>query len=173
MKKSIWIWAALLGVVIGVSAWSLFCLPTGQTGSGYATRTAFRLKNAITAYFTDFQKLPGVSSTQSYDLDLESDEEFMKHLLGSGNERDIVYFPGKIAREIGDGKYKRGISMNSKGTGALWDPWGNQYRIRLDANSDGEVTDPKTNDPISESIIVWSAGKDGNFETWNDNAKTW
>jgi hypothetical protein len=26
---------------------------------------------------------------------------------------------------------------------------------------------------IPESVVVWSAGKDGDFETWDDNVKTW
>lgn len=50
---------------------------------------------------------------------------------------------------------------------------GKFFRIRLDANKDGIVHCPTDNEPVSASFLIWSAGRDGKFETWADNAKSW
>ena len=181
MKKSTWIWAAVLGVVIGFVVWTLFGVSTGHGRSAsYAANTAFNLRNAIHSYATEYRRLPGFEPPQSYDVDVQSDDEFMDYLLASErgkrtgcNARSIAFFADKPARKNANGTYIKGIAANGYGGGALWDPWGNHYRIRIDANADGRVADPMTNEPIEASVLIWSAGKDGKFEIWKDNPKTW
>ncbi|MBP9222877.1 MAG: hypothetical protein KBF76_03350 [Verrucomicrobiales bacterium] len=68
------------------------------TDCNRAENTAYNLKNAISAYFTEYRQYPGMKEPEGPDLDLDSG-----HVL----------------------------------------------------------------------ILVWSAGKDGNFDTWKDNVKTW
>jgi len=59
-------------------------------------------------------------------------------------------------------------------TGAtFYDQWGNLYRIRTDLDGDGRVPDPSGSGEIEETLLVWSAGPDGDFDTWEDNIKTW
>lgn len=111
---------------------------------------------------------------------LLGDLEFMDYLLGTdrgaplgSNGRGTAYYTDKAAKPKGDRTFQNGLSLNADGRGSLWDPWGNQYRIRLDTNDDSKVADPRSNEPIAETVLIWSAGEDGDFETWKDNPKTW
>jgi type II secretory pathway pseudopilin PulG len=72
--------------------------------------------------------------------------------------------------------------FTSSGTGAgysessgLIDRWGtNGYRFRLDDNNDGRIADPeKVRGDISASVVLYSAGPDGDYTTWKDNLKSW
>ncbi|MGY8643441.1 MAG: hypothetical protein ACKVJU_20390 [Verrucomicrobiales bacterium] len=143
-----------------------------------AENTAYNLKNAISAYNTEFRGWPIRSES---DITVDSDSELMAVLLADDSEtgekgrnpRRITFFSGKKAKPMGDNKFRKGVHLE---TNTLWDPWGNFYRVRMDNNWDNRVDDP---DPKSESkelpgtIIVWSAGPDGDFDTWKDNVKTW
>lgn len=179
MKKSSWIWSVLLGIIIGVILWPIITTNHGSSSS-HARQTAFNLKNAIDSYVSEYRKLPGFASSRPYDIDLQSDEKFMAYLLDPPrgrrmglNKRGILFFTAQTAKKNEAGRYRTGISTR-KGVGsALWDPWGNHYRIRIDSNNDGRVIDPQTNGPMKEIVLIWTAGKDGDFGTWEDNQKTW
>jgi hypothetical protein len=54
----------------------------------------------------------------------------------------------------------------------LNDPWDNKYRMALDNDYDGEVDIPNGG-TLRMSVAVWSAGKDGDENTMDDNVKTW
>ena len=46
--------------------------------------------------------------------------------------------------------------------------------LGVDQNGDGKVENPEVPGTlIPESIAIWSAGPDGDFDTWADNVKTW
>jgi type II secretory pathway pseudopilin PulG len=64
--------------------------------------------------------------------------------------------------------------LDTSSTRALVDSWGNRYRVLMDTNGDGKVPDPEhTGASLSETVAVWSAGPDGDFNTWKDNVKSW
>ena len=93
---------------------------------------------------------------------------------GGRNHRGVVFYTDKAAKPMEDGRFRRGVTLKPDGSGELWDPWGNFYRVRFDSNGDGEIENPEAPGTfLPESILIWSAGKDGNFETWEDNVKTW
>lgn len=151
-----------------------------NTASGKADDTAYHLKNAISAYFTEHRKFPAFDST--YDTDLDTDFHLMDILVGADytikkrhiGPRRIASYAGKEAKLGEDGRYRSGVSKTPEGRSELWDPWGNHYRVRLDTNHDNLMADPSGGDaPIPESILIWSAGPDGDFATWRDNQKTW
>ena len=145
-----------------------------------AENTAQNLKNAISAYFTENRKYPAFDST--HDTDLNTDFHLMDLLVGADytlkdrhiSPRRIAYYSGREAKQGEDERYRSGISKTPDGRSELWDPWGNHYRVRLDTNHDNQVADPTGGDaPVLESVLIWSAGPDGNFATWKDNLKTW
>jgi hypothetical protein len=156
---------------------------SSHTGGGPNTRaesTAYNLKNAITAYFTEYREYP----LRSPDIDITVDtrSRLMAILLGSDaersedgrNHRGIAFYTDKAAKTTKEGRFYNGISLDENGGGFLWDTWGNPYRVRVDSNFDNKVDDPESpGSTIPESVVVWSAGKDGDFETWDDNVKTW
>lgn len=146
-----------------------------------ANSTAWQLSNAISAYSTEHRSYP-TATTSGFDTDLSSDFQLMELLLSSDSNngpthvspRWIPFFAGTEADFDSNGRKTGGLGKNDSGLRELWDPWGNHYRVRLDTNGDGKVADPSGREEfITRSIIVWSAGKDGDFETWNDNLRTW
>lgn len=76
-----------------------------------------------------------------------------------------------------DGRYRNGIKFDAYGGGELWDPWGNYYHVRIDFDRNNFVSNPlsdksKSAKMISQSVIVWSPGKDG-IKGTSDDVKTW
>ncbi len=61
----------------------------------------------------------------------------------------------------------------------LVDTWGTPYRIRLDTNNDKTVLNPNPDQvaegrtAISKYVLVWSAGRDRDWHTWDDNPMSW
>ncbi len=166
---------------LGVLAWpQAGCY--SRPGYNITANNAYNLKNAIQAYHTEFQRYP----LEGFEWQLSSTSEgsLMSILQGtiSGqlemqNPRRIVFYGGKRAK-VRNGKPHSGTTVNRDGTSGLWDAWGNPYRVRLDFDQDLRIDNPDPNPNIGgsqlpESILVWSAGPDGDFSTWEDNVKTW
>src|SRR4051794_18458569 len=61
----------------------------------------------------------------------------------------------------------------------LRDPWGKLgYKVVLDYNGDGKIANPAAGqkgeaDTVTADVILYSAGPDGDFSTWNDNVRSW
>ena len=171
----------MLGAILLM--FSLFVPSRSHTGGGPNTRaeaTAYNLKNSISAYFTEYSEYP----LRSPDIDITVDtrNRLMNILMGSDaergdegrNSRGIAFYFDRVAKVMKDGRFYKGISPDENGGGILWDTWGNPYHVRLDTNFDNKLDDPESpGTTLPESIAVWSAGKDGNFDTWEDNVKTW
>ena len=66
-----------------------------------------------------------------------------------------------------------GGALNEEG--AFADPWGNAYQFIFDKTGAGELQSPneESGEIIRGSVAAWSAGPDGNFETWDDNVSSW
>jgi type II secretory pathway pseudopilin PulG len=190
--KALWaiIWRASL--ILAIIAGGLFALrillplilplmfgsAKDHGNTARAQNTAYNLKNAISAYFTEYRKYP--LEIRKADLTTTTGHPLLTILVGNNdpaamtyNPRKIAFFSGKAAR-LKDGRYTRGIEYNEDGPSYLWDSWGNLYHVRLDTNHDNQIDDPEfPGQLLSHSILVWSAGPDGNFSTWDDNVKTW
>ena len=168
-----------LGIIAGLM-FPAFSGALGKAEDARAENTAHNLKNALSAYVTEYRSFP--VEGEAGDMTIDSDEALMGILLASDKEaspggknvRRIVFYTDKAAKPAGEGKFRRGIALDAEGGGALWDPWGNHYLIRLDTDNNQRIENPQTpGTHLPESIIIWSAGKDGDFETWDDNLKTW
>ncbi|MDB6134721.1 MAG: hypothetical protein JWM59_2964 [Verrucomicrobiales bacterium] len=104
------------------------------------------------------------------------------------NSRKTNYLEGMKAAKTRTGIRKAEVAGSDKwvsglvieeGSPEAVDGWGNYFLIRLDSNNDGEVANPNTDEvadgrlKLAHRAIVWSAGKDGKWETWGDNLKSW
>ena len=88
------------------------------------------------------------------------------------NPRNKSFYGGRKASKNGKG----GVALNRDGSGELFDPWGNHYRVIMDTNRDDQITPPAwtgLKEPIKQSVIVWSPGPDGKDETADDNIASW
>ena len=57
--------------------------------------------------------------------------------------------------------------------GAFIDPWGSPFQYQFDEDRDGSITHPSGDDIIRAQVIAWSPGPDSNYESWEDNVKSW
>ena len=134
---------------------------------------------AVTEYQNERGSLPAALSTQKgrdTDTDSSAPENLITTLMGINVpfSKRINYL-GDIneAKEVADGRYESGI-VRKNDIAALVDPWGHFYHIRLDTDGDGFVDDPsEPGRRLKRSVIVWSAGKDGDPDTWKDNITSW
>ena len=172
-----WILLILLLIVPGLVPISRV-LEKAKMTDARVTMTA--VLNAITSFERDNDRLPlqpAAPKAKDFDTDTSPASGMIALLMGmdvAGNPRVTDYL-GEIkeAKVIKD-KLLGGLYRQTETTIGLYDPWGQPYRIRLDGDSDGGVDDPSApGTRIPKTIAIWSAGKDGDFSTWEDNAASW
>jgi prepilin-type N-terminal cleavage/methylation domain-containing protein len=175
--------------IIGVLAGLMFPATTGalrKAERAHGENTAYNLKNAISAYFTEYRKYPVEASNNNETSEIRTDRALMDVLLGSDgqkesgglNPRGIAFYSDKAAKPAGDSKFRKGVRLEDDGGGELWDPYAEYYYVRMDLDYNNRVEKPtwdETNDALMlpEAILVWSAGKDQDESTGKDNIKTW
>jgi len=172
--------------IIGILAGLMFPAVNGalrRAEKSHAENTAYNLKTAISAYFTEYRKFP-VEAGANEESELRSNANLMDVLLGSDSEKDgglnprgIAFYTGKQAKPLGGGRYRKGITLEEDGGGELWDPWGEHYYVRLDLDYNNRVATPTWDNQVDasflpETILVWSTGKEIEGDD-TDNIKTW
>ncbi len=176
-----WPWLIFWGVVV------LLLIGVAKQGSSLtpkalkydAQATAMAIDNAIDQFYTEYDHLPAPTSAvkgkdwNSDSGDAENLISILKALDATANSKQIDFLGDIKDAKTEDGKRLNGL-VREDSTIALLDPWGHPYLIRMDGDGDGFVTDPS--DPgkrLAKKAIVWSAGKDGDPETWKDNVGSW
>ena len=121
---------------------------------------AIALTAALKACYAEYGHWPDFAGDGLF-LDEPRQGQLLRVLCAKdeiNNPRKIIFFESKDATES-SGKYRGGIRRE---TGVFYDPWGQPYRLALDADYDGTIANPYPDDgPITASVIVWSLGKDG------------
>jgi prepilin-type N-terminal cleavage/methylation domain-containing protein len=173
--------------IIGILAGLMFPAATGALRKAertHAENTCYNIKNAISAYFTEYRKYPAKASEEETD-EIRTDSDLMDILLGADSEaekgglnpRRIAFYTDKAAKPLGDGSFRKGVTLESDGGGELWDPYGDYYYLRMDLDYNNRTEKPSWDNSeaqfLPESILVWSAGKDKDEQTVKDNVKTW
>lgn len=134
--------------------------PSYKTNSRILVST---IVSAVKAYNIEYGKYPGLDRQGAF-LDAESNAFLLRILRGLDplrNPRKIVFFEAREIRPRGLFKPSSAGGLDPK-TGALLDPWGNPYRIVIDADYDNVIANPYSDDPpLQTGVIVWSLGKDG------------
>lgn len=176
-------YVGILSFVLLAIAGGVFLFDSSTTlkaDRGHAENTCYNVVNALSAYHTEYREYPILDPT--IDVTIDSERGLMDILFGSDtqkepggrNPRGIAFYTDRAARPMGEGRFRRGVTLEENGDGELWDPWGKHYRVRLDTNGDGKIENPAApGTHLPESILVWSAGPDGDFATWKDNVKSW
>lgn len=172
----------LVLLVIAMASASVFPWGSGvmkKVPLMHAKNDVLHLKNAIGSFFVEYRKYPDFPSPKGTDFITDSGMLFLSVILAEDkarNPREIPFFAGKPAKSHGRG-WRNGVHRGDDGP-ELFDPWGNLYLIVWDANCDGQVANPdaaaaKTTPFIPSGVLVWSAGPDGDPDTWADNITTW
>jgi len=173
--------------IIGVLAGLMFPATIGalrKAERAHAENTAVNVKNAISAYFTEYRKYP-VEASEKEDSILRTDRNLMDVLLGGDSEKErgglnprgIAFYTDKAAKPMGGGKFRKGITLEGDGGGELWDPWGEHYYVRMDLDYNNRTEKPSWDQGdatfLPEAILVWSSGADKEESSETDNIKTW
>ena len=136
--------------------------------------------------------MPSVALPGNSDLDTDTSptHNFLAIILGleqageaRQNPQNTNYAEGlKPAKRMSGGQYpwSNGLFfVTDTGPYGLVDYQGKPYRVRLDTSNDREIANPNPleisegRSRLPKGVIVWGAGKDGNWETWDDNPKSW
>jgi hypothetical protein len=73
---------------------------------------------------------------------------------------------------------KNGLCMDEHNEPVLVDPWGTPFRFNFDQTGEGKVPNPDPRDNkehpfVETTVLMYSAGPDGNPDTWEDNILSW
>lgn len=153
----------------------------GSLGGGHSPdlrvkATIKGLEIAIKSYKTEYQRLPRIGTTDVFPI--QSRGRLVAVLLGEDtaeNPREIRFFDPPPFKPHN----RSGAARNSEGEWELRDHWGHFYRIHLDFDGDGRILNPakgalrKQPDVLTADVIIYSAGKDGDYATWEDNILSW
>jgi hypothetical protein len=171
-----WVIIGLLLILVAGFVVSSFrgSLVMDNSPSTSARTAAQAMANAVNQYAEEYGHLPPLPHSRSdHDTETSSgaEEKLVFILSGKGHAANPgrMNFLGdfKDAVESADGLVRAGD------TAALMDPWRLPYHILLDTDGDGVIKDPESGSPVHRKVLVWSAGKDGDFKTWKDNVSTW
>lgn len=150
-----------------------------------AQSTARTLVNAVEEFQKEYDRMPTpVSATEGRDC--ESDTSAAEGLLLILTGKDKSQNPRgndllgdlKEATTVGKGRRVDGLVRNGE-TIELLDPWGSVFKVTLDLDADGIIQNPNQDEQnegtkeLHKSVIVYSAGRDGDFSTWKDNVTSW
>ncbi len=160
---------------------------------------AIAVANAVEQFYADYNRLPKpTSATDGADSDTttEGGEGLVKVLTGKEGEEGAVQNTRKVdyaegikpakvvkgkagtAQAGASDKWRNGLVLEDENI-EIVDSWGNYYKLKLDTDYNKELENPDTNGvadgltKLAKRVIVWSVGKDGKEETWEDNVKSW
>ena len=179
-RRRRWPWIVLCAVVVAmviVGTRPISIFPERGLKSD-ALVTALAVINAVKQFQMENDCLPApTSAVQGHDGDSDTgaSEGLILILKGEFQQAHSKSkdFLGELkeARHVGS-RILHGLWRSEDGI-ALYDPWGGLYLVRLDGDGDGFVADPEHGGRLAQMVIIWSAGRDGDPNTWKDNVKSW
>ena len=122
-------------------------------------------------YQAEYNRWPGFFTPQEQNLTDKVWVEAMSPQPGGdmppSNPKRIMFFEpsGGSLAPAGD-----------PNVGAFVDPWGTPFEYQVDLDGDGQCAHPYEESEtalIPGRVIVWSAGPDKEYATWEDNVTSW
>lgn len=168
----------LVGLLVAISA--LIFLRSKIPNGTVTLRTKVVMKDiqtAITSYRTEYNQFPVLSGKE--DVSVLSEGAWLAALLGEDeklNPRKIDFFDPRLAKNKKFGLY------HENGQPFLVDYWGNKYHVLMDLDDDNRIANPEFNSAkpnkrvekeLAARSLIYSAGPDGDPNTWEDNVCSW
>jgi len=129
-----------------------------QVKKTQAKNDAAQIATAITAYYTEYGKMP--LATGSGDMQInDSSGKLMNILAGvtpndPDNPRQITFLEVPRAKSGKNGAENTGGNYSS----AYKDSWGQPYEVWVDGDYDNKIAGPDGTD-VRKTVLVWSTGK--------------
>ena len=147
--------------ILAAIAFPATSLVMNQARKTQAAQQVANIVNAIKLYETQYSVLPlGASGGEE---EVPTDQNFVDILTGHDrdqNPKEIAFLEGKEAKKPAGKKPARsGFIDEGNGSRSLVDPWGNYYVVIMDADDDGEIRVPQSENPVRTTAVCWSYGK--------------
>jgi len=164
---------AIIAILIGL-LFPAFSAVQNQAKRTQAKNDLTQIVTAVNAYYTEYGQYPlGITAETTYGGPT-TNETLFRELRGctaatgscpgaaTSNARQIVFISPPDVKNAASPR--SGIGTTT-GTGQYFDPWGNNYVVRIDGDYNNQVANPYTANagatPLSIGVIAWSLGLDG------------
>jgi len=167
---------AIIAILMGL-LFPAFKAVQNQARQTQAKNDLTQIVNAVNAYYTEYGQYPlGITADTTYGPggNPATNETLFRELRGctaatgscpgaaTTNARQIVFISPPDVKNAASPR--SGIGTTT-GTGRYFDPWGNNYVVRIDGDYNNQVANPYTANagasPLSIGVIAWSLGLDG------------
>jgi len=157
---------AIIAILMGL-LFPAFKAVQNQARQTQAKNDLTQIVNAVNAYYTEYGQYPCAAQNGNDSLDFVAAADNFQNVLMDNlrsrsptlNARQIVFFSPPNAKDATNPR--SGIGADFR----YYDPWGNAYRIKIDNNYNGTLTNPYTADTgagpssLNIGVIAWSVGK--------------
>jgi prepilin-type N-terminal cleavage/methylation domain-containing protein len=168
---------AIIAVLIGL-LFPAFKGVQNQARQTQAKNDLTQIVTAVNAYYTEYGQYPlGITSEKTYGPGGNpiTNETLFRELRGctaaagsclgvaTSNARQIVFISPPDVKNGASPRSGMGTTVN---TGQYFDPWGNNYIVRIDGDYNNQVANPYTANAgatpnLQIGVIAWSVGLDG------------
>jgi len=167
---------AIIAVLIGL-LFPAFRAVQDQAKRTQAKNDLTQILNAVNAYYTEYGKYPiAAPCAPGNDVTFgpggipNTNETLFNSLRGGSldttlNPRQIAFISPPYVKD--PNTPRSGIGTAAANVGRYFDPWGNNYVVRIDCDYNNQVNNPYAADTgagpatLSQGVIAWSLGKDG------------
>ena len=185
---------AIIAILVGL-LFPAFKAVQNQARQTQAKNDLTQIVNAVNAFYTDYGKYPMSTGADTiygsvtipnlnvlYTLRADpTTANGNPNANNAVNTRQIVFISPPYVKNDTVGNRRSGVSPTD---GNYYDPWGNQYQLRIDGNYDNSFANPYGNnqgagpDPLRIGVISWSVGPDqtlgnGGAYTNSDDVISW
>jgi prepilin-type N-terminal cleavage/methylation domain-containing protein len=167
---------AIIAILIGL-LFPAFRAVQDQAKRTQAKNDLTQIVNAVNAYYTEYGKYPiaapcapGTDVTFGPGGIPNTNETLFNSLRGGSldttlNPRQIAFISPPYVKD--PNTPRSGIGTAAANVGRYFDPWGNNYVVRIDCDYNNQVGNAYTADTgagpgtLTIGVIAWSLGKDG------------
>ena len=179
---------AIIAILVGL-LFPAFKAVQRQARETQAKNDLTQIVNAVNAYYTEYGQYPlSITAETTYGPGgtPATNETLFRELRGctaaagscpgaaTTNARQIVFISPPDVKNAASPR--SGIGTTT-GVGQYFDPWGNNYVVRIDGDYNSQVANPYTANAgatpnLQSGVIAWSRGSDGAGGSGDKNAGT-
>jgi prepilin-type N-terminal cleavage/methylation domain-containing protein len=160
---------AIIAILIGL-LFPAFKGVQDQAKRTQAKNDLTQIATAVNAFYTEYGKYPlaaTVETTFGPGGNPITNQALLNPLRGLDttlNPRQIVFISPPDVKD--QSNPRSGIGTDATTLGQYFDPWGQNYVVRIDADYNNQVLNPYTQNAgatpnLQIGVITWSLGKDG------------